>query len=61
MVSEKMSPATLITFILFAVAMAMGAMAIVLPYLGQPVDMSLIGIGLFCVGLAGLRTVTITK
>jgi hypothetical protein len=55
-VSEKMSLEVLITFILYALAMAMGAVAIVLPLLGQTVDMGLIGIGLFAVGLAGLRT-----
>jgi hypothetical protein len=56
--SEKMSTEALITFILYAVALAMGAVTIVLPFLGQPVDISLIGIGLFCVGLAGIRSTT---
>jgi hypothetical protein len=56
--SEKMSIEALITFILYAVALAMGAVTIVLPLLGQAVDISLIGIGLFCVGLAGIRSAT---
>ena len=56
--SEKMSIETLITFILYAIAMAMGAVAVVLPLLGQTVDITLIGIGLFCVGIVGLRSVT---
>ena len=53
-----MSTEALITFILYAVALAMGAVVIVLPLLGQTVDQSLIGIGLFCVGLAGIRSAT---
>jgi hypothetical protein len=36
----------------------MGAVVIVLPLLGQTEDISLIGIELFCVGLAGIRTET---
>jgi hypothetical protein len=52
--SENMSPTKIILLILYAVALAMGVAAIILPILGQPVDMTLIGIAVFCLGLAGL-------
>lgn len=53
-----MSPQKIVLAILYAIALAMGIAVIVLPILGQPVDQSLIGIALFCVGVAGLNTVT---
>ena len=55
--SESMSPSKMILFILYAVALAMGVAAIVLPLLGQTVDMTLIGIAIFCLGLAGMNAV----
>jgi hypothetical protein len=55
--SEDMSAGKIILFILYAVAMAMGVAAIVLPLLGQTVDMTMVGIALFCLGLAGLNAV----
>jgi len=56
--SDNMTPAKMVLFILYAVALAMGVAAIVLPLLGQTVDMTLIGIAIFCLGLAGLSTAT---
>ena len=55
--SEEMSPAKFVLFILYAVALAMGVATIVLPILGQPVDLTLIGIAIFCLGLAGMAAV----
>jgi hypothetical protein len=55
--SENMSPTKIILLILYAVALAMGVAAIVLPILGQPVDITLVGIAVFCLGLAGLSQV----
>jgi uncharacterized membrane protein HdeD (DUF308 family) len=52
--SESMSWDKMILLILYAVALAMGVAAIVLPLLGQTVDMTMVGIALFCLGLAGL-------
>lgn len=52
-----MSPTKIILLILYAVALAMGVAAIVLPILGQPVDITLVGIAVFCLGLAGLSQV----
>ena len=54
--SESMSPSKMILFILYAVALAMGVAVIVLPILGQPVDFTMVGIAIFCLGLAGLNT-----
>lgn len=56
--SDEMSPTKMILFILYAVALAMGVAAIILPLLGQVVDMTLIGIAIFCLGLAGMNQVT---
>jgi len=53
-----MSPTRIILFILYAVALAMGVTAIVLPLLGQTVDLTIIGIAIFCLGLAGMNQVT---
>ncbi|MFW9919365.1 MAG: hypothetical protein ACFFED_07185 [Candidatus Thorarchaeota archaeon] len=55
--STEMSPKKIVLFILYAVALAMGVAVIVLPMLGQPVDQSLVGIALFCLGIAGLNAV----
>ncbi len=56
--STGMSPQKIVLTIFYAIALAMGVAVIVLPFLGQPVDQSLIGIALFCLGVAGLNTVT---
>jgi len=56
--SESMSTSKMILFILYAVALAMGVAVIVLPLLGQPVDFTMVGIALFCLGLAGLNSAT---
>jgi hypothetical protein len=55
--SENMSPTKIILFILYAVALAMGVATVILPILGQPVDIILVGIAVFCLGLAGLSQV----
>jgi hypothetical protein len=54
--TESMSASKIILFILYAVAMAMGVAVIILPVLGQPVDFTMVGIAIFCLGLAGLNT-----
>lgn len=56
--STKMSTQKLVLLVLYAVALAMGVAAIVLPLLGQSVDQTMIGIALFCLGVAGLNRVT---
>jgi len=56
--SEGLTPSKLVILILYAVALAMGVAAIVLPMVGQPVDQTLLGIAVFCLGLAGLNQVT---
>ncbi|TFG98177.1 hypothetical protein E4H12_06830 [Candidatus Thorarchaeota archaeon] len=56
--STQMSPQKIVIFILYAIALAMGVAVIVLPILGQAVDLSLVGIALFCLGVAGLNTAT---
>ena len=54
---SEMSTGKLILFILYAVALAMGIAAIVLPLLGQTVDQTIIGVAVFCLGLAGIIVV----
>ena len=44
----------IIILALFGIALAMGVAAIVLPLLGQAVDITLVGVAIFCLGLAGL-------
>ncbi|MFW9794949.1 MAG: hypothetical protein ACFFEE_11630 [Candidatus Thorarchaeota archaeon] len=57
--SEGMSTSKeVILFILYASALAMGVAVVVLPLLGQQVDFTLVGIAIFCLGLAGLNQVT---
>ena len=56
--SDNMPPAKILMFILYAVALAMGVAVIVLPLLGQSVDLSLVGIAIFCLALAGLNKTT---
>ncbi len=55
--STEMSPKKIVILIFYAIALAMGVAIIVLPALGQPVDQSLVGIALFCLGVAGLNTI----
>lgn len=56
--SEGLSPRKLVNLVLYAVALAMGVVTIILPLVGQSVDPSLAGIALVCLGLAGLDQVT---
>ena len=56
--SESMSISKIILIILYGVALAMGVAVIILPLLGQPVDFTMVGIALFCLGLAGLNQAT---
>jgi len=55
--STEMTPTRIVMLVLYAIALAMGVAAIVLPLLGQTVDMTMIGIALFCLGLAGLNQI----
>ncbi|MHA2066977.1 MAG: hypothetical protein ACXABY_21635 [Candidatus Thorarchaeota archaeon] len=55
--SEGLTPSKVVLFILYAVALAMGVAVMVLPWVGQPVDQSLIGIAIFCLAVAGLNHV----
>ena len=52
--SEGMNFNKMIYLILYGIAMAMGVAIVVLPILGQPVDMVMPGIAIFCLALAGL-------
>jgi hypothetical protein len=52
--SEGMTPTKVLLFILYAIALAMGVAISILPLVGQPVDISLAGIAILCLGLAGL-------
>ncbi|MFX1604165.1 MAG: hypothetical protein ACFFCK_11840, partial [Promethearchaeota archaeon] len=52
--SEGLTISKLVILVLYAVALAMGVTTIVLPMVGQPVDQTLVGIAVFCLGLAGL-------
>ena len=52
--SEGMSFNKILYLILYGIAMAMGVAIIILPLLGQPVDMVMPGIAIFCLALAGL-------
>ncbi len=56
--SEGLNPTKLVILILYAVALAMGVVTIVLPMLGQPVDLTILGIAIVCLGIAGLNQVT---
>ena len=56
--SDEMPPNKILKLILYAVPLAMAVAALVLPLLGQVVDQSLIGIAIFCLGLAGLIQLT---
>lgn len=54
--STQMSPKRIALIALYAVALAMGVMSMVLPMLGQAVDLGLIGLAVTCLGIAGLST-----
>jgi hypothetical protein len=56
--SEGLSLRKLVILVLYAVALAMGVTTIILPMLGQPVDQSLTGIALACLGIAGLNQIS---
>ncbi len=56
--SEGLSPKKLVNLVLYAVALAMGVVTVILPLVGQSVDPSLAGIALACLGLAGLDQIT---
>ncbi|MFW9848607.1 MAG: hypothetical protein ACFFF4_05670 [Candidatus Thorarchaeota archaeon] len=56
--SEGLSPKKLVNLVLYAVALAMGVVTVILPLLGQSVDPSLAGIALVCLGIAGLDQIT---
>ncbi len=56
--SEGLTPRKLVRLILYAIALAMGVTIIILPMVGQPVDLSMAGIALACLGIAGLDQVT---
>ncbi|MFW9967081.1 MAG: hypothetical protein ACFFEA_07995 [Candidatus Thorarchaeota archaeon] len=55
--SEGLTLSKLVLIILYGIALAMGVAVIVLPLLGQPVDQTLTGIAIFCLGVAGLNHV----
>ncbi len=44
----------ILLYILYAIPLAMGVAMVVLPLVGQTADISLAGIGLLCLALAGL-------
>ncbi|MHA2027382.1 MAG: hypothetical protein ACW98U_15895 [Candidatus Thorarchaeota archaeon] len=56
--SEGLSPKKIVNLVLYAVALAMGVATVILPMVGQPVDQSLAGIALVCLGIAGLDQIT---
>lgn len=56
--STQITPTRIVLLALYGIALAMGVAVIVLPLLGQVVDISMVGIALFCLGIAGLNTVT---
>lgn len=49
-------PKHILKMVLYAVGMAMGIVSIVLNVLGEPVDLILLAIGLFVLGLAGITS-----
>ena len=55
--STEMSIKNISIYILYALALAMGVATIVLPLVGQPVDLILVGIAVFCLAVAGLDKV----
>ena len=49
-----MEKENILLIVLYAVALGMGVVSIVLSILGEPVDVILLGIGVAALGLAGL-------
>ncbi|MFW9919461.1 MAG: hypothetical protein ACFFED_07665 [Candidatus Thorarchaeota archaeon] len=56
--SEGLSPKKVVILVLYAIALAMGVVTIILPLVGQPVDQSLAGVALASLGIAGLSQIT---
>jgi hypothetical protein len=56
MKNEKI-PENIISIILYAVALAMGIVSIVLNVLGEPVDFIMLSIGLTALAIAGLNAI----
>ncbi|MGY5876164.1 MAG: hypothetical protein RTU30_10485 [Candidatus Thorarchaeota archaeon] len=56
--SEGLTPTSVLIYILYAIALAMGVAIVVLPIVSQPVDLSLSGFALLCLALAGLIQAT---
>ncbi len=56
--SEGLSPKKVVILVLYAIALAMGVVTIILPLVGQPVDPSLAGVALASLGIAGLSQIT---
>jgi len=54
--NEKISE-NIVSIILYAVALAMGIVSIVLNVLGEPVDLIILAIGLTALALAGLNAI----
>ena len=53
MVKEHI-PENILQMIMYVVALVMGIASIILPIVGQPVDLTLIAIGMTALGIAGL-------
>jgi hypothetical protein len=56
MKNEKI-PENIVSIVLYAVALAMGIVSIVLNVLGEPVDLIILAIGLTALALAGLNAI----
>ncbi len=56
--STQLSTSKIFLLALYGIALAMGVAIIVLPLVGQAVDISLVGIAVFCLSLAGVNTVS---
>lgn len=54
-------PKYLVKLVLYVIGMAMGIVGIVLNTLGEPVDVTLIAIGLAALGLAGILSLQENK
>jgi hypothetical protein len=56
MKNEKI-PENIVSIVLYAVALAMGIVSIVLNVLGEPVDFIMLSIGLTALAIAGLNAI----
>ncbi len=56
MKNEKI-PENIVSMVLYAVALAMGIVSIVLNVLGEPVDFIMLSIGLTALAIAGLNAI----